>query len=383
MALAKWLTVSLIALSAGGAHSAAFAQTTNAPPPAAKSAIKTEVVADRLANPWALQFLPDGRMLVTERPGRMRIVSKDGQLSAPVEGVPKVAAINQGGLLDLAVDPKFASNGLVYFTFAEPRGGESNGTSVARARLVLDGEGGRLDDLKIIFRQQPAATGGLHFGSRIAFADDGTLFVTLGERYQKDYAQDLTRQWGKVVRITTDGMPPPDNPAFGPKAASGIWSYGHRNPQSAAIHPVTRKLWIVEHGPQGGDEINIPEKGKNYGWPVIGYGIDYSGAKLHASTSKEGMEQPVYYWAPSIAPSGMAFYTGDRYPGWKGNLFVGALAQQHLARLVLDGDQVIAEERLLSSLAERIRDVRQGPDGLLYVLTDSSNGRILRLVPTP
>ncbi len=359
----------------------ARAEITNAPPPTARSAIKVETVATGLVHPWGLQFLPDGRMLVTERPGRLRIVGRDGALSTPVDGVPKVAAINQGGLLDVALDPNFAANGHVYLAFSEPRDGDRNGTSVARGRLVFGGTGGNLQDLKIIFRQEPATTGGLHFGSRLAFADDGTLFVTLGERFQRDYAQDLRRHWGKVVRITSDGSFPPDNPVLDAGAARGIWSWGHRNAQSAAIHPASRKLWIVEHGAQGGDEINIPAKGRNYGWPVIGYGIDYSGAKIHASVRRDGMEQPIYHWTPSIAPSGMAFYTGDRFPAWKGNLFVGALAGRHLARLVLDGETVIAEERLLTDLAERIRDVRQGPDGMLWVLTDGTRGRLLRLVP--
>jgi aldose sugar dehydrogenase len=383
---AKFLAVILtlavgVMLSNRLAYSELPAALTKAPAPAAKSAVKVEIVASDLAHPWALQFLRDGRMLVTERPGRLRVVSKDGKVSAPIEGMPKVAAVGQGGLLDLALHPKFADNQLVYFTFSEPRGGDSNGTSVARARLELDDKGGRLQDLRIIFRQEPAVSGGLHFGSRLAFADDGTLFVTLGERNQRDFAQDLSNHLGKVVRITSDDQFPADNPVLGPKAAAGIWSLGHRNVQSAAIHPTTRKLWTVEHGPKGGDEINIPEKGRNYGWPVIGYGIDYNGAKIHASTHKQGMEQPVYVWRPSIAPSGMAFYTGNRFPAWTGNLFVGALAGQHLARLVLDGDKVIAEERLLGDLDERIRDVRQGPDGFLYVLTDNPRGRLLRIVP--
>jgi aldose sugar dehydrogenase len=383
---AKFLAVILtlavgVMLSNRLAYSELPAALTRAPAPTAKSAVKVETVASDLTHPWALQFLPDGRMLVTERPGRLRVVGKDGKVSPPVEGMPKVAAVGQGGLLDIALDPNFASNRLIFFSFSEPRAGGSIGTSVARARLELDDTGGRLYDLKIIFRQEPAVSGGLHFGSRLAFAGDGTLFVTLGERNQRDLAQDLSNHLGKVVRITSDGQFPPDNPDFGPKAAAGIWSLGHRNVQSAAIHPTTRKLWTVEHGPKGGDEINIPEKGRNYGWPVIGYGIDYNGAKIHAGTHKPGMEQPVYVWRPSIAPSGMAFYTGDRFPTWKGNLFVGALAGQHLARLVLDGDKIVAEERLLGDLDERIREVRQGPDEFLYVLTDNPRGRLLRIVP--
>lgn len=383
------IVLAVILLAAIGFVSGRFtradvpAAITNAPQPAVKAAFKVEVVATGLAYPWALQFLPDGRMLVTERGGRMRVIDRQGVVSPPIEGLPASVAINQGGLLDVALDPKFADTRLIYFTFAEPRGSDANGTSVARARLELDAGAARLVDLKIIFRQEPASTGGLHFGSRLAFADDGTLFVTLGERNQRDAAQDLTGHLGKVVRITTDGGFPADNPTFPGTAAPGIWSYGHRNPQSAAIHPTSRKLWTVEHGPRGGDEVNVPEKGRNYGWPVIGYGIDYSGAKLHQSTQKTGMEQPVYVWAPSIAPTGMAFYTGNRFPAWKGNLFVGALAGQHLTRLILDNEKIVAEERLLADLGERIRDVRNGPDGYLYVLTDNSRGRVLRLVPAP
>ncbi len=383
------IVLAVILLAAIGFVSGRFtradvpAAITNAPQPAVKAAFKVEVVATGLAYPWALQFLPDGRMLVTERGGRMRVIDRQGVVSPPIEGLPASVAINQGGLLDVALDPKFADTRLIYFTFAEPRGSDANGTSVARARLELDAGAARLVDLKIIFRQEPASTGGLHFGSRLAFADDGTLFVTLGERNQRDAAQDLTGHLGKVVRITTDGGFPADNPTFPGTAAPGIWSYGHRNPQSAAIHPTSRKLWTVEHGPRGGDEVNVPEKGRNYGWPVIGYGIDYSGAKLHQSTQKTGMEQPVYVWAPSIAPTGMAFYTGNRFPAWKGNLFVGALAGQHLTRLILDNEKIVAEEHLLADLGERIRDVRNGPDGYLYVLTDNSRGRVLRLVPAP
>jgi len=359
----------------------AAAQITGAPPPKTKSRYTVDTVARGLDHPWGLQFLSDGRMLVTERVGRLRIVDQSGALSPPIAGVPEVVAKGQGGLLDVALDPKFDTNSLIYLTFSEPRSGGLNGTSVARGRFVEEKGQARLEDVAVIFRQEPATSGGAHFGSRLAFADDGTLFVTLGERYQRDFAQDISRHWGKVVRINADGSFPADNPGLGSKAARGIWSFGHRNPQSAAIHPTSRKLWIVEHGPKGGDEVNIPLKGRNYGWPVIGYGIDYSGAPIHAGTHREGMEQPIYYWAPSIAPSGMAFYTGDRFPFWKGNLFVGALAGQHLARLVLDGEKVVGEERLLTELDQRIRDVRQGPDGLLYLSTDSNRGEIIRISP--
>ncbi|MDO8533599.1 MAG: PQQ-dependent sugar dehydrogenase [Xanthobacteraceae bacterium] len=346
-----------------------------------KEKFRIEIIARGLDHPWGLAFLPDGRMLVSERPGRLRILDRDGKLSPPVAGVPAVAAVGQGGLLDVALAPDFASSKRIYFTFAEPRG-DANGTSVAHARLVEEKEAARLDDLKVIFRQEPAIRGGFHFGSRLAFARDGNLFVTLGERNLKDPAQDLTGHLGKVVRIRPDGTVPPDNPFVGrADARPENWSYGHRNPQSAAIHPVTGKLWIVEHGPKGGDEINVPLAGKNYGWPVIGYGVDYSGAKIHESTHKEDMEQPIYYWVPSIAPSGMAFYTGDAFPGWRGNLFVGALVLKHLNRLELDGEKIVKEERLLKDFGERIRDVRQGPDGTLWLLTDASDGKVLHLVP--
>ncbi len=363
--------------AAGSAH----AQQTKAPLPAARVAVTVETVAKGLEHPWGLAFLPDGRMLVTERPGRLRVVSRDGTISPTVTGVPPVAVVGQGGLLDVALDPAFQSNQRIYLTFAEPRRAGTAGTAVARAKLVLEGAGARLEDVQVIFRQMPAAGGGLHFGSRLAFARDGKLFVALGERYQRDEAQNMRAHFGKVVRIDTDGKVPVDNPfADGKDALPEIWSTGHRNPQAAAIHPVTGKLWVVEHGPRGGDEINVAERGKNYGWPVIGYGIDYSGAKIHEGTSKPGLEQPIYYWVPSIAPSGMAFYTSDVVPAWKGNLFVGALVGQHLARLVLDGERVVGEERLLADLGERIRDVRMGPDGALWVLTDHPQGRVLRVV---
>jgi aldose sugar dehydrogenase len=372
---------SLMWLFVGLFGAASHAQQTKAPVPAQRVAVTVETVAKGLEHPWGLQFLADGRMLVTERPGRMRIVRRDGTLSPPLAGVPTVAAVGQGGLLDVALDPAFASNQRIYFTFAEPRRAGNSHTSVARARLVLEGAGGRLEDVTVIFRQEPGAGGGFHFGSRIAFARDGAMFVVLGERFQRNEAQNKRTHLGKVVRIDTDGKALADNPfADGREALPEIWSTGHRNAQAAAIHPVTGKLWLVEHGPRGGDEINVAEKGKNYGWPAIGYGIDYSGAIIHEGTSKAGMEQPVYYWVPSIAPSGMAFYTGDLVPAWKGNLFVGALAGQHLARLVLDGERVVGEEKLLGDLGERIRDVRMGPDGALWLLTDSPTGRVLRVV---
>jgi glucose/arabinose dehydrogenase len=342
--------------------------------------VRVETVAEGLEHPWGLAFLPDGRLLVTERPGRVRIVSTDGRLSAPLAGLPSILASGQGGLLDVALDPRFAENRLVYLTYAEPDASSRAGTAAARARL---GEGG-LTDLRVIYRQQPKVTGSNHFGSRLVFARDGNLFIALGDRYAyRDGAQDLAVGFGKIVRIRPDGTVPPDNPFVGrARAQPEIWSYGHRNIQSAALHPETGHLWIVEHGPRGGDELNRPEAGKNYGWPVITYGIEYTGGRIGEGTAKPGMEQPVYYWDPVIAPSGMVFYIGDVYPGWKGSLFIGSLRQGLLVRLVLAEGRVVIEERHLGDLRQRIRDVRQGPDGHLYLLTDQREGRILRLLPT-
>ncbi len=356
---------------------------TKAPKPGNPTGAKTEVIAKGLVHPWGMQFLPDGRVILTERPGAIRIVDKSGKVSKPLSGAPQVVAQGQGGMLDIVLAPDFATSRTLYVAYSQRRGPGKNGTSVARLKLVSDANGDRLENAKVIFKQVPANGGGLHFGSRLAFATDGKLFVTLGERYQKFAAQDPKTHFGKVVRINGDGSVPADNPFVGDqfKAQPHVWSIGHRNPQSAAIHPETGKLWTVEHGARGGDEINIPQAGKNYGWPVITYGRDYSGAKIGIGRSKAGMEQPLYYWDPSIAPSGMAFSWSDTFPQWKGNLFVGALRGRHLARLVLDGEKVVAEEKLLEDLGARIRDVRQGPDGAIYVLTDSRNGQILRVVP--
>jgi glucose/arabinose dehydrogenase len=336
-----------------------------------------ETVASGLQSPWGMAFMPDGGILVTERPGTMRIV-RDGKVSEPLQGLPAVASGGQGGLLDVAIGPGFATDRLIFWTFSEPREG-GNGTAVARGRLSEDGT--RVENAAVIFRQMPTFQSSAHFGSRLAFAPDGNLFVTLGERFSgREKAQDLTTHFGKVVRIAADGSVPKDNPFAGRQdARPEIWSYGHRNPQAAAINPWTQALWTVEHGAKGGDEINIPQAGKNYGWPVISYGVNYDGSKIGEGTRKEGMEQPIYFWDPSIAPSGMAFVTSDAIPGWKGSLLVGALKGQMLVRLSLDGDRITGEERLLRDLRERIRDVRQGPDGAIWLLTDSSNGRLLRL----
>jgi glucose/arabinose dehydrogenase len=342
--------------------------------------LEVQTVATGLVNPWALAFLPDGKMLVTERPGRMRIVTAEGQLSPPLKNVPEVWASGQGGLLDVITDKGFAQNRTIYFCFAERTSGGGR-TAVARAKLN-DGSG-RLDELKIIFRQDGPLSSGNHYGCRIVQANDGNLFVTLGEHFTyRNEAQNLGNHLGKLIRITPDGAAPSDNPFAGRDGAKPeIWSFGHRNEQGLALNPATGDLWEIEHGPRGGDEVNIIGKGKNYGWPVIGYGIDYSGATIHEAAAKDGMEQPVKYWVPSIAPSGMAFYNGKLFPKWSGSLFTGALAGKMLVRLSLNGNSVTGEERLLQNLYERIRDVRQGPDGALWLLTDNSAGRILRVSP--
>ena len=344
--------------------------------------LRPVTVTSGLEHPWGLAFLPDGQMLVTERPGRLRLVSKDGRLGEPIAGVPEVDARRQGGLLDVVLDPKFADNRLIYISYSEPgaddKGRAGNSTAVARAKL----DGQRLVDLKVIFRQQPKVSSSAHFGSRLVFARDGRLFITLGDRYsRRDDAQTLDTHHGKVVRINADGSVPADNPyAQRAGALPEIWNIGHRNIQGAALHPLTGELWSHEHGPQGGDELNIELPGRNYGWPVITNGREYvTGLKIGEGTTRADVEPALKTWVPSIAPNGMAFLTSDRYPGWKGNLFIGALSGQALVRLELDGRKVVSEERLLQSLGERIRDVRQGPDGWLYLLTDNDNGRILRI----
>lgn len=345
--------------------------------PSQHYSLRLVTVAGGLEHPWSLAWLPDGRMLVTEREGRLRIVAADGTVSPPVAGLPEIAVTGQGGLLDVLVAPDFATSRTIYFSFSEPgKGGQ--GTAVAAAEL----DRGRLANLRILFRQVPKSSGGRHFGSRLVLGRDGSLFITIGERGERDRAQDTAVNRGQVVRIHTDGGIPQDNPFVDGKGyRPEIWSYGHRNPQGAALHPETGELWIHEHGARGGDEVNIPRPGRNYGWPVIAYGRHYWGGGIGEGTHKAGMEQPVHYWDPSIAPSGMAFYTGDKFPAWRGNLLVGALKYQLVVRLVLDGETVVAEERILEELDARIRDVRQGPDGYVYLLTDESDGRILRLEP--
>jgi glucose/arabinose dehydrogenase len=333
-------------------------------------------VARGLEHPWGLAFLPDGSMVVSERPGRLRRVTPDGRLSEPLGGVPPVAAGGQGGLLDVTLGPRFAEDRLVYLSFAEPGPGGAS-TAVARGRLDERG----LEGTEVIWRQQPKVNSTFHWGSRLLFRADGTLFVTLGDRLShRERAQDLSTTIGKIVRINPDGSAPPDNPFVGRDGVRPeIWSYGHRNVQAAALNG--GQLWTIEHGARGGDELNTPQPGRNYGWPVITYGVDYSGARIGVGTARPGMEQPVYYWDPVIAPSGAVFYTGDRFPAWRGDLFVGSLQPGRLVRLRLADQRVVLEERYVIEPGERIRDVRQGPDGLLYLLTDSPRGRIVRLEP--
>lgn len=342
---------------------------------------RPDVVTAGLDHPWGVTFLPGGRYLVTEKPGRLRIVEQDGKLGSPIAGLPAIAAAGQGGLLDVLADSGFETNRTIYFCFSEPEaGGSANSTALARARLSADAA--RLEDLKVIFSQRPKVASRQHFGCRIVEARDGTLFLTLGDRSSRSAdAQKLDNHIGKVVRIGKDGTVPPDNPFVGRAGAlPEIWSYGHRNSQGATLGPDGR-LWMHEHGAQGGDEINVPQPGRNHGWPVISYGENYGGGKIGEGTQKSGMEQPLHYWVPSIAPSGMAFLTSDRYAGWKGNLFVGSLKFGYLDRIELRDGKVVAEHRLLADGRARIRDVKQGPDGLLYVLTDESDGKLLRLLP--
>jgi len=334
-------------------------------------------LAEGLEHPWGMAFLPDGRILISERPGRLRLVA-DGRLHPePLAGLPPVAQHGQGGLLDVALHPDFATNGWVYLSYAN-RDAEGVGTSVGRGRLA----GHALVDGQKLFDLVPRSNAGQHFGSRLVFDRDGLLYITLGDRGERQRAQDLGDHAGSVIRLHDDGTVPTDNPFYGRAGARPeIFSYGHRNLQGAALHPVTGELWAHEHGPQGGDEVNVVRRGRNYGWPVITYGKEYVTGFDIGPTHREGMEQPLHYWVPSIAPSGMAFYTGDKFPQWRGNLFVGSLKFRLLVRLELDGEKVIKEERLLRDHIGRIRDVRMGPDGYLYLLTDEANGKLVRLEP--
>ena len=341
--------------------------------------LRAATVTEGLEYPWGLAFLPDGRMLVTERPGRLRLVDADGRLHPqPVSGVPAVAAVGQGGLLDVALHPDFTRNGWIYLSYAA-QGEGGYGTEVVRARL----EGQSLRDLKVVFSMRPKTTTGHHFGSRLVFDRQGYLYITLGDRGDMGRAQRLDDHAGSVIRLHDDGRVPADNPFVAlPNALPEKFTLGNRNIQGAALHPATGALWAHEHGPQGGDEINVIRAGVNYGWPVATYGRNYgSGTQIGEGTHKAGMAQPLLQWTPSIAPSGIAFYTGDKFPAWRGNLFVGALRGQMLVRLELDGERIVREERLLENKVGRIRDVRNGPDGYLYLLIDDARGRIVRLEP--
>lgn len=344
--------------------------------------VRVEALATGLEHPWGLAMLPDRRLLVTEKAGRLRIVTAEGKLGAPLAGVPRVDTTGQGGLLDVALDPDFARNQRIYLSYSEPRGNGRNGTSVLRARL---GDAG-LEDAKVIFRQQPALTGGHHFGSRLVFGRDGTLFVTLGDRnVGRDKVQQLDNHIGKVVRIDTDGRAPVDNPYRGREGAlPEIWSLGHRNIQGAALHPTTGELWTNEHGPKGGDELNRTLAARNYGWPLVSYGVEYSGKPVSDRTEAPGIEAPLHYWVPSIATSGLAFYTSDLIPAWQGNVFVGGLRSAELVRLELRDGKVVGEERLFKdAIHQRIRTVVAGPDGALYLLTDEENGQLLKVTAAP
>ncbi|MGS1011397.1 PQQ-dependent sugar dehydrogenase [Achromobacter anxifer] len=350
------------------------------PEPASVAARVTAVVGG-LNHPWAMAFLPEGGVLITERPGSLRLLRIPGGLSKPLAGVPKVAAQGQGGLLDVALSPDFAKDRYVYLSYAEAEGSKS-GTAVGRGRLSADGAA--LEDFRVLFRQQPKLSSGLHYGSRLVFDGKGYLYISLGENNQRPTAQDLDKLQGKVVRLKADGSVPPDNPFVGQAGARPeIWSYGHRNPQGMALNPWSGQLWENEHGPRGGDEINLVQRGKNYGWPLATHGINYSGQPIPEAKGADlaGMQPPLYWWPKSPAISGMAFYDADRFAAWRNSVFIGALANQNLIRLTLDGDRVVAQEWLLTDRKQRIRDVRLGPDGYVYVLTDASPGELLRLAP--
>jgi len=341
-----------------------------------KQSFQVTILADGLENPWSLAFLPDGRMLVTERAGRLNLLDADGGGKTVVQGTPAVASVNQGGLLDVVLHPDYADNGWIYLSYSKP-GSDGHATALARGRL--DGE--RLVDVETLFTASPGLSGGRHFGSRIAFDNNGYLFLSSGDRGDRDRAQDLGNYQGTILRLTDTGEVPADNPFVGhDHALPEIYSWGHRNPQGMILHPDSQEIWINEHGPRGGDELNIVRAGVNYGWPEVTHGREYHGPSIGPS-EREGMEPPLHHWTPSIAPSGMAYYDGDAFPQWRGNLFVGALAHTHLARLEMDGEQVVHEEKLLDNAGWRIRDVRQGPDDYIYVLVDSNRAPLLRISP--
>ncbi|GIL07309.1 MAG: hypothetical protein BroJett031_38290 [Betaproteobacteria bacterium] len=369
------LAASLLALAAAGA-SAQLVETK-------EHRLRVATVVAGLERPWGLAFLPDGRMLVTERPGRLRVVERDGRLDPnPVAGLPRVDPTGQGGLLDVALHPQFAANGWIYWSYVQ-RNDDGHGTEVARGKLAGTPGAYRLTQVEVLFRMQPKSGGGLHFGSRIVFGRDGFVYVTLGDRGTMGRAQRLDDHAGKIVRLTDDGRPAPGNPfANDSQARPEIWSFGHRNVQGAALHPASGQLWAIEHGPQGGDELNVVRAGVNYGWPVITYGVNYvTGTKIGAGTAQAGMAQPVKYWTPSPAISGLAFYEGDKFPRWRGDALIGALRGQALIRVRLDGERFVEDEFMLVGAVARVRDVRIGPDGFVYLLTDTPNGAILRLEP--
>jgi len=367
----------------------AFAGQHRVPEQKLNVAFDVVTVTEGLVNPWGMTWLPDGRMLVTEKPGRLRIISADGKtMSEPVAGLPMVDARGQGGLLDVALDPAYQKNQLIYWSYAEPKDGGANNTAVARGKLV-DGPAPKVENVQVIYHQAPSLVSTLHFGGRLVFGRDGTLFITQGDRSITEgrmQAQKMDSLLGKIVRLNADGSIPKDNPFVGKDGIRPeIWSFGHRNVQAAVLHPQSGELWEVEHGTRGGDEVNVSRKGKDYGWPTIAYGIEYQGPPITGGIQQQaGMEQPVYYWDPNIAPSGMVFYTGKLFPAWQNSMFVGGLGSTNLVRLSVKGDRVVGEERLMQDLQpsrDRYRDVRQGPDGAIYLLTDNAKGRILKLVP--
>lgn len=375
------ILVAAVLLSGMPAPSSAQTRTVNTE----KGPVLLSVVARGLAQPWGMDVFPNGAVVLTEKPGRLRILDQEGNLSAPLGGVPPVADVGQGGLLDVTVDPAFANNRLLWLAYSEPASDGANSTAVARARLSADGT--TLEEVTVVFRQLPRYPGRLHFGARVAFAGDGTLFVTLGDRFRdpwREQAQDLRSHLGKVVRLQPDGTAPGDNPFMGrDDALPELWSYGHRNVQGAAIHPETGKLWISEHGPRGGDELNVLEPGGNYGWPLVSHGVEYSGQPVgRGRRSAPGLEDPVSTWTPAIAPGGIAFYRSGAFPGWQGNLLVSGLRARAILRLELEGEAVVHEERLIADEGRRIRDVAVGPDGVIYALTDDErDGSVLRLTP--
>jgi glucose/arabinose dehydrogenase len=370
------IPIALVALFVAFSASAQVVQTR-------EHRLRVTTVAVGLDRPWGLAFLPDGRMLVTERGGRLRVVSKDGRLDAnPVAGLPRVDPVGQGGLLDVALHPAFPDNGWIYWSYVQ-RDETGHGTEIARGKLIGQPGEYRMSQVQVLFRMRPKSSGGLHFGSRIVFDRAGRMYVTLGDRGAMQRAQQLGDHGGKILRLTDDGKPAPGNPFLDDATARPeIFSLGHRNVQGAALHPVTGLLWAIEHGPQGGDELNVIRAGANYGRPAITYGVNYvTGAKIGEGTEKSGMAQPVKYWVPSPAISGLAFYDGDRFPRWRGNALVGALRGQALIRVRLDGERFVEDEFMLQGAVPRLRDVRVGADGLVYLLTDTPNGAILRLEP--